>query len=122
HRRRRLESLPHIRHLPFHMEVRVWQVHDHKRHTVAYRVVSDVYTVTRLRVLDARLHGGTHFTSGRYGGLVSGGEAPSSPPPARRIEAALACGARGMTQLSPSTSASTPATSSARTITSTAAR
>src|SRR5439155_11239450 len=56
------------------MEVRVWQVHDHKRHTVAYRVVSDVYTVTRLRVLDARLHGGTHFTSGRYGGLVSGGK------------------------------------------------
>src|SRR5437870_8628529 len=56
------------------MEVRVWQVHDHKRHTVAYRVVSDVYTVTRPRVLDARLHGGTHFTSGRYGGLVSGEE------------------------------------------------
>src|SRR5439155_20914090 len=49
------------------------RLHPDQRRAAARRTVGDVHPIACLRVLDARLHGGTHFTSGRYGGLVSGG-------------------------------------------------
>src|SRR2546427_1206238 len=75
-RRQPLVQPPVLRVLPVELDVvERYPGQQHERGAAAaQRPVGDVHAIARLCVLDARLHGGTHFTSGRYGGLVSGGE------------------------------------------------